>query len=207
MKPTSLDVEHASTLADCLYAIREKASGLISLTEVVNKDMLDVFEQTASVQGAVQSGSAEMSDLLYVSPAQRRRVMYFIGEAEGKSSDLQKTVEMAHDYSFDLWKEKQAEFAAVDTASLELEALIADWQAAYDKWCERRRLGDDSGGPESKAEDIAAEALLEFQCRTSVDVQRKVSLFAGNDHLASLGSNHSDLFLPSLITQPPTAEH
>ncbi|UHS63765.1 hypothetical protein HRR99_19635 [Agrobacterium vaccinii] len=119
------------------------------------------------------------------------------GEAEDKSPDLQQTTEMAHSYSFDLWKEKRAKFAAFSTPCVELESLIADRQAAYEKWCERRRSGDDGGGPKSKA----AEALLEFQCRTSAEVQRKVSLFAGNDHLASLGSNHSDLFLPSLIIQ------
>ncbi|WP_230057968.1 hypothetical protein [Agrobacterium fabrum] len=162
-------------------------TGQLTLTEILTHQIMDILDQHASDD----KDAPTFGDLVRVAPAQRRRVLFLIGEIESRSANLYDLAKAEAD-------ESRSRLEKV-APSPELEKVIAGWRAAHAEWRNRLEIGDESDSPESEAEDVAAEALLNFQCSTHEDVQRKLTLFAGVNHLASLGANYSDVFFPSLI--------
>ncbi len=185
MKPTPQNAVDASV------RLLNAANDQLAITEIMTNQVMDILDQPASEYGVTHAGNAPLSDLVYISPAQRRRILFLIGEVESRCATV---YELANKHA-----DAQCLPEPAQEANSELGDIISKWQEAHAKWREQLDIGDESDSPQSKAEDIAAEALLTFQCRTHTEVQRKISLFAGNDHLASLGASYSDTFFPSLI--------
>ncbi|WP_288430425.1 hypothetical protein [uncultured Agrobacterium sp.] len=166
-------------------------SAQLELTELMTHQVMDILDQPARDYGITHAGNAPVSDLVHIAPAQRRRVLFLIGEVESRCATV-------HDIA-----RRQFDAAHLvepsNKPSRELEDIITNWQDAHAKWRGRLDIGDENDNPESKAEDLAAEALLNCQCRTHADVQRKLSLFASINHLGSLVGSYPETFLPTVI--------
>lgn len=187
-KPTTETKECASALdtnelSERAVALHKASRELLSAVELTASHVLDVFE------------CGEGNDRFVISPDLQRRLYYLIGEAETRAARLEDATGAESAFWFQF---HEPECAATTTPS-EFEDVIAGWRAAHAKWRERLDAGDGGDSPESKAEDAAAETLLNFQCRSHDDVQRKIALFTEVDHLGSLGADRREVFFPTLI--------
>ena len=186
---TTTDTTRRASVLDTI-ALSERAVALHD----ASRELLSAVELTAShVLDALEHGDGD--DRFFVSPALQRRLYYLIGEAETRASRL----EDAAGAESEFWFQFHDPDCTTSKTPSEFEDVIAGWRAAHAKWRERLDAGDVGDGPESKAEEAAAETLLNFQCRSHDDVQRKIALFIEADHLGSLGADRREVFFPSLV--------
>ncbi|MFS8121817.1 hypothetical protein QD336_05280 [Rhizobium sp. BR 250] len=200
MKPTLQNAANASVASEgSLYTMANDichlSYNLTCMLEILQEKADLVLFPGTTAEGIIDGPVAQNFNL--IRPEEKRSIAFVLGDCLKRAEELDMAVDKMSVVTVQL--DRPPTNKTVSVASEELESVIATWRAAHEKWRERLSIGDEGDGPESKSEDVAAEALLSFQCRTHADVQRKVSLFAGSDHLASLGFSYSDLFLPSLI--------
>ncbi|MFS8124199.1 hypothetical protein QD336_17400 [Rhizobium sp. BR 250] len=200
MKTTLQNAADASVASEVsIYTIANDichlSHNLTCMLEILHEKADLVLFPGTTAEGIIDGPVAQNFNL--IRPEEKRSIAFVLGDCLKRAEALDMAADKMSTLTVQL--EHPPTSKTVGVASEELESVISTWRAAHEKWRERLSLGDEGDGPESKSEDVAAEALLSFQCRTDADVQRKVSLFAGNDHLASLAFSYSDLFLPSLI--------